>query len=61
MTAMTTEEPAAPHDPHAGQLRFARRAGILVMGLALGLSLLPAIFELLSLAGNVTPFKYQNF
>jgi len=58
---MTTEEPAVQHDPHADQLKFARRAGVVVMGLVLGLSLLPAIFELLSLAGHVTPFKYQNF
>jgi len=58
---MTTEDAAAQHDPHAAQLRHARRAGAVVMGVALGLGLLPAIFELLSLAGHVTPFKYQNF
>lgn len=58
---MTTEAAGAQPDPHEGQLRCARWAGVVVMGVALGVGLLPAIFELLSLAGNVTPFKYQNF
>lgn len=42
-------------------IRYARWAGVVVMGVALGLGLLPAIFELISLADNITPFKYQNF
>lgn len=42
-------------------LRWARRLGAAAMGVLLGLGLLPAIFELLALSGDVTPFKYQNF
>jgi len=42
-------------------VRYARWAGVVAMGVALGLGLLPAIFELISLADNITPFKYQNF
>ena len=32
-----------------------------VLGLVLGLALVPALLELVALAGNVSPFKYQGF
>ena len=39
----------------------ARLAGRIAQGLVLGLLLLPALFELASLAGDISPFKYQGF
>lgn len=43
------------------RLHWARLAGRVVLGLALGLALAPALLELAALAGNVSPFKYQGF
>ncbi len=42
-------------------LHWARLAGRVVLGLALGLALMPALLELVAVAGNVSPFKYQGF
>lgn len=39
----------------------ARLAGRVVQGVVLGLLLLPALFVLASLAGDISPFKYQGF
>ena len=58
---MSATDMSAPADVAEGQLRTARRLGVFAMGLILGFALLPAILELVSLAGNVTAFKYQNF
>lgn len=43
------------------RLHWARLAGRVVLGLALGLALAPALLELAAVAGNVSPFKYQGF
>jgi hypothetical protein len=40
---------------------MARRLGRVALGLAIGVLLLPAVIELISLAGDVTAFKYQGF
>ena len=51
-----------PSSPGAGGPEHpARRLGRIAGGLALGFLLLPALFELMALAGEVTPFKYQGF
>ena len=39
----------------------ARRAGRIAQGVVLGILLLPALFELASLAGDISAFKYQGF
>ena len=39
----------------------ARIAGRVAQGILLGLLLLPALFKLASLAGDISPFKYQGF
>jgi|GWRWMinimDraft_5_1066013.scaffolds.fasta_scaffold247048_2 hypothetical protein len=40
---------------------MARRLGAVVQGLTLGFLLVLALMELASLAGNLSPFKYQGF
>lgn len=57
----TVEASTAEPAPADAQLRAARWLGVVGMGLILGFGLLPAILELMSLVGNVTAFKYQNF
>lgn len=42
-------------------LSRARLAGRVVLGLGLGLALLPALLELMALAGSASAFKYQGF
>lgn len=42
-------------------IRLAHVLGKVALGLLLGVFLLPALFELASLAGDVSPFKYQGF
>ena len=49
-----------PADPTPAP-HWARQAGRVVLGLVLGLALAPALLELVALAGNVSPFKYQGF
>jgi hypothetical protein len=39
----------------------AKRVGQIIGGFLLGLALLPAVLELLSLVGNISPFRYQGF
>ena len=40
---------------------YSRIAGRIVIGIALGILLLPALIELASIVGNITAFKYQAF
>jgi predicted lipid-binding transport protein (Tim44 family) len=47
--------------PEPAQTRWARRAGAIAQGLALGFLVVLAGMELLSLAADVSPFKYQGF
>lgn len=42
-------------------VQTARRLGAVLQGLALGFLLVLALMELASLAGNLSPFKYQGF
>ena len=55
MTDTITEERTAP------RVHPARRLGQILQGLALGAGLPFAIFELIRIAGDITPFKYQGF
>lgn len=43
------------------QLRRLRQAGAIAQGLALGFLVVMAAMELASLAGHLSPFKYQGF
>jgi hypothetical protein len=51
---MTVPEP--PPGP-----RWPRLAGIIAQGLVLGPLLLIAFIKLISVAGDLTPFRYQGF
>lgn len=44
-----------------GRAHPARIAGRIVLGLVLGLALVPALLELGALSGAVSAFKYQGF
>lgn len=52
----TTESSA-----QSGIRRTVRIVGQLVVGFSVGLLLMPALFELGSLIGDISPFKYQGF
>ena len=42
-------------------VQTARQVGAILQGLVLGFLLVLALMELASLAGNLSPFKYQGF
>lgn len=48
-------------DGGGGRTHPARLAGRIVLGLVLGLALVPALLELGALSGAVSAFKYQGF
>jgi hypothetical protein len=48
-------------DPHDKSASVARSIGRLLQGLFLGPALVLAIIKLVSVAGNLTAFKYQGF
>lgn len=52
-----------PDTQNAGTdpISVARICGRVALGLCLGIALLPAILELLAIAGSVSAFKYQGF
>ncbi len=50
-----------PKAPEPAQTLWFRRAGAIAQGLLLGLLVVLAGMELLSLAADVSPFKYQGF
>jgi hypothetical protein len=43
------------------RLMWARQLGAIVQGIVLGFLLVLALMELASLAGNLSPFRYQGF
>jgi hypothetical protein len=47
--------------PPVNEVSRAKWAGQIIGGFLLGLALLPAALELLSLVGNISPFRYQGF
>jgi hypothetical protein len=47
--------------PASSWLRRCKKAGAVAQGLALGFLVVLAASELASLAGNLSPFKYQGF
>lgn len=57
MTQASTGSTASP----VADLSPARKIGRIVGGFFLGLMLLPAVLELLSLVGDISPFRYQGF
>lgn len=64
MTDTAQSRPASSQSPDTSRsaaLHPARLAGQIVLGLVLGLTLVPALLELAALAGNVSAFKYQGF
>jgi hypothetical protein len=50
-----------PNAPEPAQTLWLRRIGAVVQGLLLGFLVVLAGMELLSLAADVSPFKYQGF
>lgn len=50
-----------PASPETARMRRFRRAGAVAQGLVLGFLVVLAGMELLSLAADVSPFKYQGF
>lgn len=54
-------EPAAELDRNRHRHRRLRQLGAIVQGLALGFLIVLALMELASLAGGLSPFKYQGF
>ncbi len=56
-----TERATAPGVVSEESLRRMRILGAVLMGLAIGVMLVPALFDLLSKLGDVTAFRYQNF
>ena len=59
MTKIAAPPLATPPPPARASLP--RRAGQIMLGVVLGLMLVPAVLELAALAGAVSAFKYQGF
>ena len=59
-TRQTPTEPS-PTDQTPDPMRRFTRAGSVAQGLALGFLIVLAAMELASLAGGLSPFKYQGF
>ena len=50
-----------PGQDEAPRAPFARTLGQVCLGIVIGAALVPALFELASLIGGISPFKYQGF
>ena len=59
---MALDQPQpTPTEPNPDRMRGFTRAGSVAQGLALGFLSVLAAMELASLAGGLSPFKYQGF